>query len=300
MMTGPDVTPAGLPPAQGLYDPAHEHDACGVGFVVDIKGRRSHAIVSQALQVLNNLLHRGACGCEANTGDGAGILIQMPHRSCRASAARLGITLPAARPLRRRARLPAARRRAGRERASAPRGHRSREEGPAAAGLAGCPDRRLLRVGATARSVEPRSSPGLHGPRRRHARPGRVRAQALRHPQALRSTRCAAARLAERKFFYVPSLSSNTLIYKGMLSADQIEAMFPDVTDPLVESALALVHQRFCTNTFPSWPLAHPYRYDRPQRRDQHAARQHQLDARARGALPVRPCSARTSRRSCR
>ena len=69
----------GLPPAQGLYDPAHEHDACGVGFVVDIKGRRSHAIVSQALQVLKNLLHRGACGCEVNTGDGAGILIQMPH-----------------------------------------------------------------------------------------------------------------------------------------------------------------------------------------------------------------------------
>ena len=72
------MTP-GLPAAQGLYDPAHEHDACGVGFVVDIKGRKSHAIVSQALTVLKNLLHRGACGCEVNTGDGAGILIQMPH-----------------------------------------------------------------------------------------------------------------------------------------------------------------------------------------------------------------------------
>src|SRR6185369_317470 len=73
------TTPAGMPPAQGLYDPAHEHDACGVGFVVDMKGRKSHAIVDQALQVLKNLLHRGACGCEVNTGDGAGILIQMPH-----------------------------------------------------------------------------------------------------------------------------------------------------------------------------------------------------------------------------
>src|SRR5436190_7997789 len=88
------VTPAGLPEAQGLYDPAHEHDACGVGFVVDIKGRKSHAIVSQALQVLKNLLHRGACGCEVNTGDGAGILIQMPHAFLTRECAALGITLP--------------------------------------------------------------------------------------------------------------------------------------------------------------------------------------------------------------
>src|SRR5262250_1307497 len=90
-MSGP--TP-GMPPAQGLYDPAHEHDACGVGFVVDIKGRKSHAIVSQALTVLKNLLHRGACGCEVNTGDGAGILIQMPHVFLRRKCAALGIALP--------------------------------------------------------------------------------------------------------------------------------------------------------------------------------------------------------------
>src|SRR6266705_2829474 len=86
----------GLPPAQGLYDPAHEHDACGVGFVVDIKGRKSHAIVRQALTVLKNLLHRGACGCEANTGDGAGILIQMPDRFLRKVTEPLGLTLPPA------------------------------------------------------------------------------------------------------------------------------------------------------------------------------------------------------------
>ena len=85
----------GVPPAQGLYDPAHEHDACGVGFVVDIAGRRSHAIVTQALTVLKNLLHRGACGCEVNTGDGAGILIQMPHRFLQRECGRLGIDLPA-------------------------------------------------------------------------------------------------------------------------------------------------------------------------------------------------------------
>ena len=89
------MTDPGLPPAQGLYDPAHEHDACGVGFVVDIKGRKSHAIVSQALTVLKNLLHRGACGCEVNTGDGAGILIQMPHRFLERECSRLGFTLPA-------------------------------------------------------------------------------------------------------------------------------------------------------------------------------------------------------------
>src|SRR4029453_16297606 len=95
MTTGSDATPPGLPPAQGLYDPAHEHDACGVGFVVDIKGRRSNAIVSQALEVLKNLLHRGACGCEVNTGDGAGILIQMPHAFLSRECARAGIPLPA-------------------------------------------------------------------------------------------------------------------------------------------------------------------------------------------------------------
>src|SRR6266851_6976205 len=84
----------GQPPAQGLYDPVHEHDACGVGFVVDIKGRASHAIVSQALTVLKNLLHRGACGCEVNTGNGAGILIQMPHQFLERECGRLGLTLP--------------------------------------------------------------------------------------------------------------------------------------------------------------------------------------------------------------
>src|SRR5215831_9911129 len=96
MMESPErwTLPAGVPPAQGLYDPRHEHDACGVGFVVNIKGQASHAIVRRALQVLINLLHRGACGCEPNTGDGAGILTQMPDRFFRREAARLGWDLP--------------------------------------------------------------------------------------------------------------------------------------------------------------------------------------------------------------
>src|SRR5436190_14316967 len=95
MTRQPEARSSVTPPAQGLYDPAHEHDACGVGFVVDIKGRKSHAIVRQALAVLINLLHRGACGCEPNTGDGAGILLQVPDKFFRKECARLGITLPA-------------------------------------------------------------------------------------------------------------------------------------------------------------------------------------------------------------
>ena len=257
MMTGPDVTPAGLPPAQGLYDPVHEHDACGVGFVVDIKGRRSHAIVSQALEVLKNLLHRGACGCEVNTGDGAGIIIQMPHTFLLRECGSLGIPLP--RPGHYGAGLVFL----PRDPAQAAVCERIledmiREEGQTVLGWRDVPTDSSA-VGPSARAVEPRFRQIFVG------RAGGVpdRAAFERKLFVIRKrTEHAVGRsgLAERKFFYVPSLSANTLIYKGMLSADQIEGMFPDVTDPLVDSALALVHQRFSTNTFPSWPLAHPYR----------------------------------------
>src|SRR6059036_2874844 len=248
----------GPPPAQGLYDPRHEHDACGVGFVVDIKGRKSHAIVRQALQVLINLLHRGACGCEPNTGDGAGILLQMPDKFLRKACARLGITLPAATEY-------------GAGLVFLPRDFLQRDkvqaliqtivvdEGQRFLGWRDVPtdDRHL---GATARSVEPNikqmfigRGPGVsdhaHFERKLYVVRKRI------------ENAVAAMDFAEKKLVYVPSLSSNTLIYKGMLSADQIEGMFPDLTDRDVESALALVHQRFSTNTFPSWPLAHPYRY---------------------------------------
>ncbi len=257
MTTGADATSAGLPPAQGLYDPAHEHDACGVGFVVDIKGRRSHAIVSQALEVLKNLLHRGACGCEVNTGDGAGILIQMPHAFLTRECGRLGIPLPSP----------------GhygtglvflpRDLAQAAECERVlesmvREEGQTVLGWRDVPTDSSA-VGPSARAVEPRFRQIFVG----RAEGVADRAAFERKLFVIRKrTEHAVGRsgLAERKFFYIPSLSANTLIYKGMLSADQIEGMFPDVMDPLVDSALALVHQRFSTNTFPSWPLAHPYR----------------------------------------
>ena len=248
----------GPPPAQGLYDPRHEHDACGVGFVVNIKGVASHTIVSQALRVLINLLHRGACGCEPNTGDGAGILVQMPDRFLRRETARLGLTLPALGAygaglvfLPRDAAL--------REKARGLLHGIVHEEGQRVLGWRTPPtDDRAL--GASAVAVEPRIEQVFI------ARGTDVADQAAfeRTLYVIRKRVEHAVRtldVPEQKLFYLPSLSSRTLIYKGMLSADQIEGMFPDLVDPEFESALALVHQRFSTNTFPSWPLAHPYRY---------------------------------------
>ena len=254
-------TESGPPPAQGLYDPRHEHDACGVGFVVNIKGVKTHTIVRQALQVLINLLHRGACGCEVNTGDGAGILIQMPDRFLRQEAAKLGFELPA--PGEYGAGmvfLP----RDGAQRAEVQRRFEKiiAEEDQRFLGWRDVPtDDRLL--GATAVAAEPvfkqifiARGPRLAGPGA-HARFERT----LYVIRKRIENAVDGLDLSEKKLFYVPSLSSSTLVYKGMLIADQIETMYPDLADPAVESALALVHQRFSTNTFPSWPLAHPYRY---------------------------------------
>ncbi len=248
----------GQVPAQGLYDPRYEHDACGVGFVASIKGERSHAIVRKALEVLINLLHRGACGCEPNTGDGAGILVQTPDRFLRRECGRLGIALPAAGAY-------------GAGLVFLPHDEAQRtaiqgliqtivlDEGQRLLGWRDVPtDDRLL--GATAVSVEPRIRQVFIGR-------GAAIADQAHFERKLYVIRKRIENAVDRleppgkRWFYIPSLSSKTLIYKGMLSADQIETMFPDLVDPDVESALALVHQRFSTNTFPSWPLAHPYRY---------------------------------------
>ena len=259
------VQNTGLPPAHGLYDPRHEHDACGVGFVVHAKGRRSHAIVQQALQVLINLLHRGACGCEANTGDGAGILIQMPHRFFAKEAARLGFGLPEERgygagmlflppsaPERREVEAVI-------ERIVA-------EEGQVVLGWRDVPTDDSS-LGPRAVAAEPvfrhlfvGRGPGMPVP----GESGDGDARFERKLYVIRKRiEHAVDQLSDaiRGYFYIASLSSRTLIYKGMLTANQIAPMFPDLANPLVESALALVHQRFSTNTFPSWPLAHPYRY---------------------------------------
>jgi glutamate synthase domain-containing protein 2/glutamate synthase domain-containing protein 1/glutamate synthase domain-containing protein 3 len=254
-------------PAQGLYDPQYEHDACGVGFVVHIKGHKSHGIVSQARRLLVNLLHRGACGCEANTGDGAGILLQMPDRFLRKEAARLGITLPPERGY-------------GAGLVFLPRDPAVRDkvetifeeividEGQLVLGWRDVPtDDRT--VGPSAVAVEPvfrqlfvSRGPGMRAPGASLESDAQFERKLYVIRKRVEHAIDAADLPAdEKKFFYVVSLSSNTLIYKGMLTADQMGPMFPDLLDPDMESALALVHQRFSTNTFPSWPLAHPYRY---------------------------------------
>ena len=247
-----------LPPAQGLYDPAQEHDACGVGFVVDIKGRVSRSIVSQSLTVLKNLLHRGACGCETNTGDGAGILVQMPHKFLQRVAREAQLTLPE----------PGA---YGTGIVFLPRNPEQRrwceqtfeqiiaEERQTLLGWRDLPTNDSP-IGPSARASEPLIRQIFVGRSKRI----RDRAAFERKLYVIRKRVEHAvwnSPMPERKLFYLPSLSARTLIYKGMLSADQIETMFPDITAPDFESALALVHQRFSTNTFPSWPLAHPYRY---------------------------------------
>jgi glutamate synthase domain-containing protein 1 len=251
-------TPAD-PGDQGLYRSCDEHDACGVGFVADIKGRRSHTIVRHALGLLINLEHRGACGSDPGTGDGAGILVQMPDRFLRRVAGfPLGapgsygaglVFLPHEESARASLRSIVAR--------------IVGEEGHVLLGWRTVPTN-LAAIGASATAAAPVFEQVFVG---RGPALGGADA-AARFERALfvirKRIEHAADQLglspAARAAFYIVSLSANTLIYKGMLTAAQIESMFPDLVDPDFETALALVHQRFSTNTFPSWPLAHPYR----------------------------------------
>ena len=255
---------ADLPGPSGLYDPRHEHDACGVGFVVDIQGRKSHGVIAQGLQILLNLLHRGACGSEANTGDGAGVLVQMPDRFLRKATADLGFTLPA--PGQYGAGLVfLPKGRPEREHVRQLIEHTIRAEGHAVLGWRTVPGDDSS-LGASARAAKPVIEQLFIADGRRSAGEDEAAAR-LRFELALYIIRkqvehaADRSRLSDPAAFYIVSLSANTLIYKGMLTADQIAPAFPDLTDPDMESALALVHQRFSTNTFPSWPLAHPYRY---------------------------------------
>jgi glutamate synthase domain-containing protein 2/glutamate synthase domain-containing protein 1/glutamate synthase domain-containing protein 3 len=252
----------GLPPKQGLYDPAFEHDACGVGFVVDIKGRKSHRILQQGLQVLVNLDHRGACGAEADSGDGAGVLIQMPHRFLVEASKKARIELPSPGsygcgivflP-----RNPTLRRRIE-ERFE----QIVQSEGQSVLGWRTVPCNNSM-LGDTAKSCEPfmrmvfvRRNPAnikndgdeLTFERKLYV----IRKRA--YSEIRTSTLEGAAS------WYISSLSHKTLVYKGMLTTMQLASYFPDLSDPLMETALALVHSRFSTNTFPSWDRAHPYRY---------------------------------------
>jgi glutamate synthase (ferredoxin) len=239
-----------LPPKNGLYDPQFEHDACGVGFVVDIAGRKSNDIVRRSLQVLVNLQHRGAKGCEANTGDGAGILLQIPHEFLQAECKKLGFKLPAPGNY-------------GVGMVCLPRDSYTQRwakdlveaaivrAGQKVLGWRDVPTDNTP-IGDSAKAVEP----------------------VFKQVFIERNLYLKSVDDFERKLYlirkriektttelYFASFSARTLIYKGMLSAEQIEIYFPDLADSRVVSALAVVHQRFSTNTFPSWSLAHPFRY---------------------------------------
>ncbi len=244
--------PAGYPAPHGLYDPRFEHDACGVSFVANIKGVASHDIVALGIGALCNMEHRGATGAEADTGDGAGILVQVPDRFLRAVAADHGITLPPAGAYAAGlAFLPADATDA--EKAKAAIEGIVAEEGLRALGWRPVPVNPAC-LGQTAKSVmpsfehlfidDPAGAAGIALDRKLF-----VVRKRIEHD------------LPVEQRTYFPSLGARTLIYKGMLTTPQLADFFPDLADERIESALALVHSRFSTNTFPSWPLAHPYRY---------------------------------------
>ena len=259
---GARMTHAGIPPKQGLYDPSFEHDACGIGFVVNIKGERSRQVVEQGLTVLINLDHRGARGCEEGTGDGAGILLQLPHGFLSAACHALGVRLP----------TPgqygvgmvylpqdAAQRQACEQRLEAI----VTEEGQQVLGWRDVPTNNDG-LGETAKACEPvirqvfigRGAGLQDGPAGNLAFERKLYIIRRRVTNAIRYGGVVGG-----EYFYIPSLSYKTIIYKGMLTPEQVETFYPDLSDPGMESAIALVHSRFSTNTFPSWERSHPYRY---------------------------------------
>jgi glutamate synthase (NADPH) large chain len=246
-----------LPPRQGLYDPRNEHDACGVGFIVHIKGQKSHDIVRKGLDLLENLTHRGAVGADPCAGDGAGILLQLPHAFLQAECANIGMKLP--------------------------------EVGKYAVGMVFLPqdeqDRQKCidtlekyirqekaevlgwrdvpvnneKLGYSVKPVEPVVKQVFIAAGAQYADQDFFeRKLYVIRKQAENSIR--DMKLQHGNFFYIPSFSSRTIVYKGMLLANQVDSFYPDLSDERIVSALALVHQRFSTNTFPTWDLSHPFR----------------------------------------
>ena len=244
---------------EGLYQSNQEHDACGVGFVAHIKGNKTHEIVSQALKILENLDHRGAVGADALMGDGAGILIQLPDALYREDMAQQGVHLPAFGEY-------------GVGMVFLPKEHASRlaceqeleraikAEGQVLLGWRDVPVNKDMPMSPTVRAKEPLMRQVFIG----RGNDVIVQDALERKLYVIRKTASAAIQhlnLKHGKEYYVPSMSSRTVIYKGLLLADQVGTYFKDLQDTRCTSALGLVHQRFSTNTFPEWPLAHPYRY---------------------------------------
>jgi len=243
----------GLPPKEGLYDPANEHDACGMGFVANIAGQASHAVVRRGIEVLENLNHRGGAGCDPCTGDGAGVLIQVPDAFFRKETDRLGFGLP-----------PTGAYAVGMVFLSAEPAERDWQIATIESVIAEERQRLLgwrevpvdpARIGVVAREAMPCIRQVFIG-----AAPGLEGAAFERKLYVIR--RVIENRvLARGGSFHIPSMSSRTLVYKGLLLAHQIDGFYSELADPTLVSALALVHSRYSTNTFPSWELAHPYRY---------------------------------------
>ncbi len=256
-MEAPVHLSVGLPPKQGLYDPRLEKDACGVGMVVHIKGQKSHDIVQKALTILKNLNHRGACGCDPETGDGAGILLQLPHHFLKQRCSALGFELPDPGQY-------------GAAMIFMPQleteyqetvnhvQHTCSAEGLEILGWREVPVKPEA-IGRVAREVMPRIRQLFV--RYPSANPAIPLEQKLYVLRRVIEHGIAHSVLQQKKNFYISSFSSKTLVYKGMLTPHQLEVFYPDLSDPQMQSALALVHSRYSTNTFPTWDLAHPFRY---------------------------------------
>jgi len=248
----------GLPPAQGLYHPDYEHDSCGVGFLCHLKGKRSHDLIEGALQMCVNMDHRGGCGCDPQTGDGAGLFIQLPHKFFQTVAPACGIKLPAEGQyavgfvyLSRNPKEAAKAMKMVEEIAV--------KEGQSVLGWRDVPVVSSL-LGRASRECEPlmkqvfiARNPGIKNDlefERKLYVIRRVASDLVRYRD-----------IAGGRHFYFPSLSARTMVYKGMLTTTQLVEYFPDLHHPDMETAMALVHSRFSTNTFPSWPRAQPFRY---------------------------------------
>ncbi len=246
------------PPKQGLYDPWYEHDSCGVGFVADLNGKKSHDIVANALRILLNLEHRGACGCESNTGDGAGILIQTPHLFFQEECDRQGIKLPDSGDYAvGMVFLPSIA--ADRARCEQLLEQIVREEGQQVLGWRTVPTDNSL-IGETAKASEPMVRQVFIA-RGNSTQAGMAFERKLYVIRRRIEKKGKVLSIAQRNMFYIPSLSFKTIVYKGMLKADQLLPFYPDLCNPSVKTTMAMVHSRFSTNTFPNWARAHPYRY---------------------------------------
>jgi glutamate synthase domain-containing protein 2/glutamate synthase domain-containing protein 1/glutamate synthase domain-containing protein 3 len=247
----------GLPAPQGLYDPRYEHDACGIGFVANISGLKSHDIILKGIEILINLAHRGACGCDPQTGDGAGVLIQIPHAFFEAECSRLGFPLPSPGeygvgmmflPVEPHERMAC----------EAIMEEIVRDEGLTVLGWRDTPVNANT-IGRVARSTQPYIEQIFI--KRAYGMDVDQLERKLYVIRKRAEMEVSRTDLREKGFFYVPSLSARTIVYKGLLLAPQIANFYLELSNPEVRSGLCLVHQRFSTNTFPTWHLAHPYRY---------------------------------------